>query len=78
MTGSRLRSELFDVKAIAAGSGLRALPRLRKAYGSGRWRKLKGKALVELEGGSVVLAELHWYQAHGIGRRDTKMKRPLE
>ena len=51
---------------------------LRKLYGKGRWRKLKGRALVELSAGQVVLAELHWYEAHGIGRVDMKVKRLLE
>jgi hypothetical protein len=47
-------------------------------YGKGRWRKLKGNALVELPDASVVRAELHWHEAHGIGRRDMKVKRLLE
>jgi hypothetical protein len=47
-------------------------------YGKGRWRKLKGHALVELPDGSVERAELHWYEAHGIGRVDMKLKRLLE
>ncbi len=78
MTGFRVRGTIFDVDIIAAGSGVRTLAKLCKAYGSGRWRKLKGKASIELPDGSVVLAELHWYQAHGIGRRDMKIKRLLE
>ena len=56
--------------------GVRA--KLRKAYGAGRWRKLKGVALVELPDGQLATAELHWYEAHGIGRRDMKVKRLLE
>jgi hypothetical protein len=51
---------------------------LRRLYGPGRWRKLKGKALVELPNGSLVEAELHWYEAHGVGRADMKVKRILE
>jgi hypothetical protein len=52
---------------------------LQKAYGKGRWRKLKGHAMVEvLETGEVVEAEVHWYEAHGIGRQDMKVKRVLE
>ncbi len=78
MTGFRLRGPVFDEEIIAVRSGVRELARLHKAYGVGRWRKLKGKALVELPDGRVVLAELHWYEAHGIGRRDMKIKRLLE
>ena len=64
--------------AIATGRKLRLLPRLRRLYGKGRWRKLKGRTLVELPDGRVVEAELHWYEAHGIGRVDMKIKRLLE
>lgn len=78
MTGFRLRGPILDEEIIAVRGAVRTLARLRKAYGIGRWRKLKGKALIELPDGSVVLAELHWYEAHGIGRRDMKIKRLLE
>jgi hypothetical protein len=78
VTGLRLRSEITDVEVIAAGTGVRVRAKLNKAYGVGRWRKLKGTALVELPDGSVARAELHWYEAHGIGRRDMKIKRLLE
>jgi hypothetical protein len=78
VTGFRLRGPVFDEEIIAVRGAVRTLARLRKAYGFGRWRKLKGKALIELPDGSVVLAELHWYEAHGIGRRDMKIKRLLE
>ena len=78
MTGFKLRGEVTDVEVIAVGRAIRDLPKLIKAYGKGRWRKLKGKALVELEDGEVVSAELHWYEAHGIGRQDMKVKRILE
>lgn len=77
MTGFRLRSGITGIEVIAVGRAIRDLPKLRKAYGSGRWRKLKGYALVELETGEVVEAELHWYEAHGLGRRDMKVKRLL-
>ena len=77
MTGFKLRSEIADVQVIASGRRIRILPSLRKLYGKGRWRKLKGRALVELPQGQVVLAELHWYEAHGIGRVDMKLKRLL-
>lgn len=78
MTGFRLRSKITDIQVIATGRKLRLLSRLRRLYGKGRWRKLKGRALVELPDGRVVEAELHWYEAHGIGRVDMKIKRLLE
>jgi len=78
VTGFRLRGPILDEEIIAVRGAVRTLARLRKAYGIGRWRKLKGKALIELPDGSVVLAELHWYEAHGIGRRDMTIKRLLE
>jgi hypothetical protein len=62
---------------IAVGRAIRVLAKLKKAYGEGRWRRLKGRALVELDTGEVLDAELHWYEAHGIGRRDMKVKRVL-
>ena len=62
---------------IAVGRAIRDLAKLRKAYGKGRWRKLKGWALVELDTGEVLKAELHWYEAHGIGRREMKVKQVL-
>ena len=78
MTGFRLRGEIADVEVIASGRAVRVLAKLRKAYGGARWRKLKGRAFVELPDGTVVLAELHWYEAHGVGRKDVKVKRLLE
>lgn len=59
MTGFRLRSEIEAIEVIAVGRAIRDLPRLRKAYGSGHWRKLKGYALDGLETGDVVEADLH-------------------
>jgi hypothetical protein len=78
VTGFRLRGEITDVEVIATGRAVRVRGKLRKVYGGGRWRKLKGRALVELPDGSVALAELHWYEAHGVGRKDMKVKRLLE
>ena len=78
MTGFKLRGQIANVQVIATGRAVRARARLRKAYGPGRWRKLKGTALVELPDGSVAQAELHWYEAHGVGRRDMKVKRLLD
>ena len=69
--------ELSAVETIAKGSGIRELARLRKFYGRGRWRKRKGIARVRLIGGEIVLAEVHWYEATGIGKREFKLKRFL-
>ena len=67
-----------DTEVIASGTGVKIRSYLRKAYGQGRWRKLKGVAVVRLQNGNERLVELHWYEAHGIGRRDIKIKRYLE
>ena len=69
--------ELSAVETIAAGSGIRELARLRKRYGRGRWRKRKGVARVRLPSGEIVRAELHWYEATGIGKREFKIKQFL-
>ena len=66
--------EIEQVETIAVGSGVRVRALLNKAYGSGRWRKRKGFARVRLTNGAVRWVELHWYEAHGIGRRDFKIK----
>ncbi len=70
--------EVTDVETIAAGSRIREIARLRRVYGRGRWRKLKGVAQVRLGSGRIRLAELHWYEAHGIGKREIKRKRYLD
>jgi hypothetical protein len=64
-----------DVETIAVGESIRELERLRDTYGSGRWRKLKGIATVELHDGTIRDAELHWYEATGVGRKEFKIKR---
>jgi hypothetical protein len=69
--------ELSEIETFAAGSGIREVARLRKVYGRGRWRKRKGIARVRLGDGSIHLAELHWYEATGIGRKEFKIKRLL-
>ena len=68
---------IADVETIATGSGIREIARLRKRYGRGRWRKRKGVAEVRLGGGEIVSAEVHWYEATGIGKREFKIKRLL-
>lgn len=72
-----LVSEIRHVETIASGQGIRVFDRLVRQFGAGGWRKLKGVATVELETGEVVEAELHWYEAHGIGKRKMKIKRFL-
>jgi len=74
----RILGEITDVETIATGSGIRELARLRRRYGRGRWRKRKGTAQVELPGGVIRLAELHWYEAAGIGQHEFKIKRYLD
>ena len=63
------------IETIAVGGRIREIMRLRKQFGPRRWRKLKGIATVRIEIGSLRRAELHWYEAHGIGRRKMKIKR---
>jgi hypothetical protein len=70
--------EIVEIELIASGSGIRILPVLRKRHGRGRWRKLKGRALVRLADGEVRRAELHWFEAHGIGKRIMRIKRFLD
>ena len=74
----RILGEITDVETIATGSGIRELARLRRRYGRGRWRKRKGTAQVKLAGGVIRLAELHWYEAAGIGQREFKIKRYVD
>jgi hypothetical protein len=71
-------SEITGVETIAVGTKIRDIKRLRKQYGKGRWRKLKGIATVRLSSGRIRLTELHWYEAHGIGKREMKRKRYLD
>ena len=70
-----LLSPIEQTAIIAQGPSLRVRALLIKAYGPGRWRKLKGVATVRLANGQVRRVELHWYEAHGVGKRDMKIKR---
>jgi len=70
--------EIADVELIARGPGIRDLSRLNRQYGKANWRKLKGSALVRLNSGHVRRAELHWYEAHGLGKREIKRKGYLD
>jgi hypothetical protein len=66
--------DITNIEIIAVGNSIRELERLRKTYGSGRWRKLKGVATISLDDGTICEAELHWYEAHGIVKKEIKIK----
>lgn len=70
--------QITNIETIAVGTSIRDLGWLRRTHGPGRWRKLKGFGLVRLPDGSVCEAELHWYEAHGVGKKEMKIKRLLE
>ena len=70
--------QITNVQTIAVGGSIRDLRRLERSYGKGRWRKLKGNATVRLVSGSLRRAEIHWYDAHGVGRKGLKIKRFLD
>jgi hypothetical protein len=69
--------EINLIEPIAVGRRIRDRKRLQRFYGKGRWRKLRGVATVRLADGSIHKAEVHWYEAHGIGRKEFKLKLPL-
>jgi hypothetical protein len=71
-------SEISEIEIIAVGNAIRDLVRIQKYYGRGRWRKMKGIALIRLPNGLVRRVELHWYEAHGIGKKEFKRKRYLD
>lgn len=71
-------SEIQNIETVAVGSRIRDLANLQKIYGRGRWRKLKGLAEVRLPNGRIRRVELHWYEAHGLGRKDMKIKQYLD
>ena len=70
--------EIEEIETLAVGGRIRDIMRIRKQFGPGRWRKLKGVAKVRLQSGRICKAEIHWYEAHGIGRRKMKIKRILD
>ncbi|MFO7536995.1 MAG: hypothetical protein R6X32_02915 [Chloroflexota bacterium] len=70
--------DINDVETIATGRGVQIRRYLERTYGRGRWRKMKGFATVQLENGLICEAEIHWYEAHGIGRKDFKIKRVIQ
>ena len=69
--------EIRDIETIATGRGVYIRRYLERTYGKGRWRKMKGRASVQLADGTVSEAEIHWFEAHGVGRKDFKIKRVL-
>jgi len=74
----KIISELHAVEAIASGKAVRDRRRLNREYGRGKWRKMKGLATVRLFDGAICEAELHWYEAHGIGKKEVKFKKPVD
>jgi len=74
----RIVSPITVIENIAISRGIRELKRLRRLYGERRWWKVKGSAQVELINGELHLAEVHWYEAHGIGKKEVKIKRLLD
>jgi hypothetical protein len=74
----KIISGITDIETIATGKGIRENRRLRKLYGGRRWRKLKGTATVELPDGTICKAEIHWYEAHGVGAKELKIKRIVQ
>jgi hypothetical protein len=71
-------SDIEEIEAIAIGGNIRDIMRLRKQFGPGRWRKLKGVGMVRLTNGSIRRAELHWYEAHGMGKKKIKIKKFMD
>lgn len=74
----KIKGKIRDVETIAVGHGINNLNRLNKIYGRTNWRKLKGVCQVELGDGTLVEAEVHWYEGHGIGEKELKIKRYLQ
>jgi hypothetical protein len=77
MTEFEILGEIRDIETIATGQGvyIRRFP--ERIYGKGRWRKLKGRATVQFGDGTICEAEIHWFEAHGVGRKDFKIKRVI-
>ena len=70
--------EIENIETIAIGGKIKDIMRLRKKYGSAKWRKLKGVAKIRLQSGRTCSAEIHWYEAHGVGKKKLKIKKLLE
>ena len=69
-----LLSSITKIETVATGSAIREIARLRKRCGAGRWRKRKGTAKIRLADDTICMAELHWYEAHGIGKKEIRVK----
>jgi hypothetical protein len=74
----KVLGRIWNVETIAVGNAIREIKRLRRVYGFGRWRKRKGIARLQLSNGTIRLAEIHWYEAHGIGRHEHTIKEYLD
>lgn len=74
LVGFRVIGTITGVEEIASGRGIRDLKRLQRVYGPGKWKKKKGRCLVQYDNGVVRPEEVHWYEAHGIGRKEMKVK----
>ena len=70
--------DIEHIETIATGGNIKDIMRLRKRYGSAKWRKLKGTARIRLLSGNIRNADIHWYEAHGIGKKNLKIKRLLD
>ncbi len=70
--------KITDIEIIAVGSRIRILPFLQQKFGKGRWRKLKGIVQVKLSGGEIRFAEIHWFEAHGVGKKFLRIKHYLD
>lgn len=77
-SGFEILGDITSIEIIATGRSIRNLRHLIDTYGVGRWRKLKGAAAVRLRNGQLRRAEIHWYEAHGIGKKDFKIKRYID
>ena len=73
----KLKGKIREIELIATGHGIKDLNRLSKIYGKANWRKMKGLCYVELQDGTVLEAEIHWYEGHGIGKKEIKIKKYL-
>ena len=74
----KIIGNITNIEIIAIGQDIREVARLRKLYGKARWRKMKGIAKIQLNNGQLRKAELHWYEAHGIGKKEIKRKKYLD
>ena len=78
LTNFEVIGKINDIETIAVGGSIREIVRLQKVYGTGRWRKLKGIAMVRFSDGTLCKAEIHWYEAQGIGKKEIKIKRIVD